>query len=253
MKINKSRHRSSRNTSRRKYKNINKSRKRIKKTHKKYLVRLKKYNKNIRHRKYYTRKVNRYKRGGAELQPITAEFNFSFPLRNDPFGKLMVNDNGIPKFTDGYGINDDNIFIRAGGWGYVTKKGLYSQNRREEQLIVYQIEGNDGYYCIARCTFSDCTIVPKGYQNIRANATDTNMEKPIIVEKKNVKVKRINNKLKIEFKTFYNKYYTIEVVPRTVNENVTISINGVDNVLTLYTFFNNILETPSTPPTPTTR
>ena len=109
MKINKSRLRSTRNTSQRKYKNINKSRKRIKKTHKKYLVRLKKYNKNIRHRKYYTRKVNRYKSGGAQLQPITAPFNFSFPLINDPFGKLMVNNNGIPNFTDGYGNNDDTI------------------------------------------------------------------------------------------------------------------------------------------------
>ena len=250
MKINKSRLRSTRNTSQRKYKNINKSRKRIKKTHKKYLVRLKKYNKNIRHRKYYTRKVNRYKSGGAQLQPITAPFNFSFPLINDPFGKLMVNNNGIPNFTDGYGNNDDTIIICAGGWGYVTKKSLYSQKRREEQLIVYQILGFDDYY-IARCTFSDCTIVPKGYQNIRANATDTNMEKPIIVEKKNVKVTRINNKLKVEFKTVDNKSYTIEVVDLQSNKSLTI--NGVDDVLTLYTFFNNILLITPTPTTPTTR
>ena len=206
MKINKSRHRSSRNTSRRKYKNINKSRKRIKKTHKKYLVRLKKYNKNIRHRKYYTRKVNRYKRGGAELQPITAEFNFSFPMVDN-------------KITDLSNYNTD-ITILAGGWGYVTKAGLLHRKNRPEQLIVYKQSVYPETYFIARCTYSNCRIA-------RNTLTESHMEKPIIVSAQGFTVTGQNNKnvmvigpkdnrLTVTFKNDKNESYTIEVV-RSIN------------------------------------
>ena len=225
MKINKSRHRSSRNTSRRKYKNINKSRKRIKKTHKKYLVRLKKYNKNIRHRKYYTRKVNRYKRGGAELQPITAEFNFSFPV--------VAN-----KITDLSTINyNTDITILAGGWGYVTKAGSLNRKNRPEQLIVYQQSGNPNTYFIARCTYSNCRIAIN-------TLTESHMEKPIIVSaqgfvitgqnKNDAKVIGPNeNRLTVTFKNDKNESYTIEVVR---------SINTTNNEL--YELFYKISQNP---------
>ena len=216
MKINKSRHRSSRNTSRRKYKNINKSRKRIKKTHKKYLVRLKKYNKNIRHRKYYTRKVNRYKRGGAELQPITAEFNFSFPANYN--GKLSDLTNSTT-----------SIQTIVGGWGYVTKAGLLHRKNRPEQLIVYQKSSSPETYFIARCTFSDCRI--------RENTlTESHMEKTIEVSKDGFKVAQAQapNSLIVTFKNDNNESYTIEVVKKYLTEDK------------LYNFFYHILMNPTT-------
>lgn len=230
MKINKTRRRSNGNISRRKYKNINKSRKRVIKTHKKYLVRLKKYNKNNRHRKYYTRRVNRYKRGGAELQPITTPFNFSFPLSYKSDGKLLVHDNNIPQFTDGYGA--ENIRILAGGWGYVTKAGLLNRKNRPEQLIVYHpSENSNDYYYIARCNFNNCQIGVK--------VTESNMEKPIKVSTKGFKVVPVSDSLTVRFETVDNESYTIEVVVLPDNESLTI--NDIHEVPTLYTFFKTFL------------
>jgi hypothetical protein len=229
MKINKTRRRINGTISRRKHKNIYKSRKRIKKTHKKYLVRLKKYNKNIRHRKHYTRKVNRYKRGGADLQPITAEFNFSFPLMYDSASNLLVQDDNISKFTDGY--EAENIIILAGGWGYVTKAGSLNGKNRREQLIVYKRSEDVNYY-IARCTFSNCDIAKGGIP-------ESNMEKPIKVSTEGFKVELSRNSLIVTFKNDKNESYTIEVFFRTGDE--TLTINYISGVPTLYAFFKTLL------------
>ena len=219
MKINKTRRRSNGNISRRKYKNINKSRKRVKKTHKKYLVRLKKYNKNNRHRKYYTRRVNRYKRGGAELQQITAPFNFSFPTVNG-------------KITDIYSSRYNpppDIKIIAQGWGYVTKAGSLNKKNRPEQLIVYQLSFHSEIYYIARCTFSNCNIVKGGI-------TESNMEKPIKVDVGvggfSVK-KEENTNLTVKFTNDKKESYTIVVVKNNVKGD------------TLYMFFEYIRSTPN--------
>jgi hypothetical protein len=209
MKINKSRPRSSRNTSRRKH---------VKRTHKKSLFRLKKYNKNIKRRKHYTRKVNRCKRGGKV-------FNFSFPVKN---GKIM----------DGNKTDSKEVSIIAGGVGYVTKSGWLNEKDRDEQLIVYEVDGETDYYYIARCLMDDCEIAASGYSSSNGNMTEFNMEKPIKVKKDAAfSVKETNNKLIAEFKNVNDKTYTIKA---DLTENDVNRING-KTVPALHKFFETKL------------
>jgi hypothetical protein len=207
MKINKSRRGSSRNISRRKL---------VKRTHKKSLFRLKKYNKNIKRRKHYTRKVNRCKRGGRR-----GIFNFSFPVvyekTTDGESKEIIMD----------GNNKDSkkvSTIVAGGFGYVTKSGLLNGKDRDEQLIVYEVDGESDYYYIARCLMDDCEIAASGSLSSNGNMTQFNMEKPIKVKKDAVfSVKEIKGELIAEFQNVNDKTYTIKA---DLTENDQNRING---------------------------
>ena len=206
MKINKSRRGSSRNISRRKL---------VKRTHKKSLFRLKKYNKNIKRRKHYTRKVNRCKCGGKL-------FNFSFPVKD----KQVMDGNN----TDSKVVSK----IVAGGVGYVTKSGLLNEKDRAEELIVYEVDDEPDHYCIARCLMGDCEIAASGTLNTNRYMTEYNMEKPIKLRKEYFKVEKIDGKLLAQFKTLDNDKYTIKAEPTEGH----ITING-KQALTLHTFFNS--------------
>jgi hypothetical protein len=211
MKINKSRRGSSRNISRRKL---------VKRTHKKSLFRLKKYNKNIRQRKHYTRKITRGKRGGRR-----GIFNFSFPIKN---GKIM----------DGNKTDSKEVSIIAGGFGYVTKSGLLNEKDRDEQLIVYEVDSEPDYYYIARCLMDDCEIAASGYSSSKGNMTEFNMEKPIKVKKDAVfSVKKIKGELIAEFQNVNDKTYTIKA---DLTENDVNRING-KAVPALHKFFETKL------------
>lgn len=210
MKINKTIRKSNRTISRRKYKNIHKSRKQIKKTHKKSLLRLKKYNKNNRYRRHYTRRVNRSKRGGVPLPEISKPFNFSFP-----------------------GDNQDKTLIAA-GWGYVTKiSSVFSQKNRPEQLIVYKNNADNKTY-IARCTFSDCKIIKGGI-------TENNMEESIQVDTIEVTLDS-DSILLANVRSFDKKVYTIKP---SINKNANIRIKNTD-IPNLFEYFSNLKVTPPT-------
>jgi hypothetical protein len=203
MKINKTRRRNNGTISRRKYKNIHKSRKQIKRTHKKSLLRLKKYNKNNRHRRHYTRKVNRSRRGGVPLLQISEAFNFSFP--DD---------------------NQDKTLIAA-GWGYVTKiSSVFSQKNRPEQLIVYKKKDSDQIY-IARCTFSDCKIIKGGI-------TENNMEDDIKVDSIEVTAES-DSSLFAKVKSSDNRVYIIRP-GNTQNDDISIN-NPSIKIPNLYKYF----------------
>lgn len=212
MKINKTRHKSNGTISRRKYKKIHKSRKQLKRTHKKSLLRLKKYNKNNRYRRHYTRKVNRSRRGGVPLPQISKPFNFSFP--------------------DEY--NDGAYNVVAAGWGYVTKlNSVFSQKNRPEQLIVYKNNDDNKNY-IARCTFKNCEIK-------KGALTETNMEESIQVE--NITVTLDSDSILLaNVRSFDKKVYTIKP---SINKNANIRIKNTD-IPNLFEYFSNLVVTPPT-------
>ena len=209
MKINKSRPRSSRNISRRKL---------VKRTHKKSLFRLKKYNKNIRQRKHYTRKITGGKRG--ERRGI---FNFSFPVVN----AIIMDGNK----EDSKKVSK----IVAGGFGYVTKSGWFNGKDSDEQLIVYETQEDQDNYYIARCQMEDCEIAASGSLNSNRNMTEDNMGKPIKVRKNAVfNVKETKDKVIVaEFKNVDDKTYTIKA---DSTENDINRING-QTVDALHKFF----------------
>jgi hypothetical protein len=208
MKTNKTRHRNNRTISLRKYKNIHKSRKQIKKTHKKSLLRLKKYNKNNRYRRHYTRRVNRSKRGGVLLPPISKPFNFAFP------------------------DHIQNIEFVAAGWGYVTKiSSVFSQKNRPEQLIVYKNNADNETY-IARCTFENCEIK-------KSTLTEKNMEESIQVDTIMV-TSETDGSLLANVKSSDKKVYTIKP---SDNNNANIRIKNITiPIPNLYKYFSTFLK-----------
>ncbi len=207
MKINKTRRKSNGTISRRKYKNIHKSRKQIKRTHKKSLLRLKKYNKNNRHRRHYTRRVNRSKRGGVPLLRIDKPFNFSLPgdYSNEPYN------------------------VVAAGWGYVTKlNSVFSQKNRPEQLIIFEKNNDNDNYYIERCISEKCNT-----------STKKNVQDTILAKKSSFRINEINNMLIAHFITNNNKEY--QIVDGQQIEKNEVSINNKKILArSLYTFFKDI-------------
>jgi len=208
MKINKTRRKSNGKISRKKYKNIHKSRKQIKRTHKKSLLRLKKYNKNNRHRRHYTRRVNRSRYGGVPLLRINKPFNFSFPgdYSNEPYN------------------------VVAAGWGYVTKlNSVFSQKNRPEQLIIFE-KNHENYY-IERCISEKCNM-----------STKKNVQDTILAKKTSFRINEINNMLIAHFITNNNQEYQIvDVVDGQQIEQNQVSINNKQiSARSLYTFFKDI-------------
>ena len=207
MKINKTRRKSNGTISRRKYKKIHKSRKQLKRTHKKSLLRLKKYNKNNRYRRHYTRRVNRSKRGGVPLPQISKPFNFAFP------------------------DHIQNIKFVAAGWGYVTKlNSVFSQKNRPEQLIVYKNNTDNKTY-IARCTFENCEIK-------KGTLTETNMEESIQVENITV-TSETDGSLLANVRSFDKKVYTIKP---SNNNSAEIIIKEI-SIPNLFEYFSTLTKT----------